>query len=86
MHQCCSDYSFNCCFSNFQRRVSEVLWEVGSKAEKFASVCGVPYTALPIASVCNFTYSYKWFNRSDFCEKLLLQKPQNTLKCNESHY
>ncbi|KAL4225765.1 hypothetical protein ACF0H5_016454 [Mactra antiquata] len=33
------------------REVSQVLWQVSMKAEKFASICGVPYTALPIASV-----------------------------------
>ncbi|XP_060555901.1 uncharacterized protein LOC132716609 [Ruditapes philippinarum] len=38
-------------YPQLMREVSQVLWEVAKNAQKFVSICGVPYTALPIASV-----------------------------------
>ncbi len=35
-----------------QAQVSDVLWSaVSEKVAQFQSICGVPYTALPIATV-----------------------------------
>ncbi|XP_053384140.1 uridine 5'-monophosphate synthase-like isoform X2 [Mercenaria mercenaria] len=38
-------------YPKLMREVSQVLWETAKNAQKFVSICGVPYTALPIASV-----------------------------------
>lgn len=34
-----------------QNRISSILWKLADDAEKIDQVCGVPYTALPIASL-----------------------------------
>ena len=37
-----------------QREVSAQLWRVVERAGTFDVICGVPYTALPIATVSTF--------------------------------
>jgi orotate phosphoribosyltransferase len=40
------------CLLGSQRQISELVWdEIKARGLKFDAICGVPYTALPIAAL-----------------------------------